>query len=56
MHNAGPSCNKVISVDKYLFETTLMRGFPVSSISSLQTKENLGPFQISMTQPFWEKR
>ena len=52
MHNARPSCNKVISLDKNLFETNLMGDFLVSSLSSLQTKGYLGPFQISMTQPF----
>ena len=52
MHNARPSCYKVISVDKKLFDKNLMGDFLVSSISSLQTKGYLGPFQRSMTQPF----
>ena len=42
MHNAGASCSKVISVDKYLFETNLMGDFLVSSTIPLQTKRYLG--------------
>ena len=55
MHNARTSCSEVISVDKYLFETNLMGDFLVSLISSLKAKRYLEPFQISMTEPFWEK-
>ena len=52
MHNASPSCSKVISVDKYLFDTNLMRDFLVRSITSLQTEGYLGRFQISMMELF----
>ena len=55
MYNASPSCSKVISVDKYLFERHLIGDFLVRSISSLQTEGYLAPFQISMTELFWEK-
>ena len=55
MHNARPSCIKVVSADKHLFEINLMKDFAVSSVSSLQTKGHLGPYQISMTEPLWEK-
>ena len=56
MHNTSPSCSKVISTDKYLFETNLMRDFLVSSVSSLQTEGYLGPFEISLTGLLLEKK
>ena len=55
MHDARPSCSKVISADKCLFEINLMKDFVFSSVSSLQTKGYLGPYQISVTESFWEK-
>ena len=58
MHNTSPSCSKVkvISADKYLFETNLMGHFLVSSISSLQTEGYLRPFEISLTGGFFGKK
>ena len=55
MHNTSPSYSKVISVDKYLFETkNLMGDFLVSLIGSLQTEGYLGPIQISLAGLFWK--
>ena len=42
-------------VDKCLFEINLMKDFVVSSVSSLQTKGYLGPYQMSVTESFLEK-
>ena len=42
-------------VDKCLFEINLMKAFVVSSVSSLQTKGYLGPYQMSVTESFLEK-
>ena len=55
MHNVSPSCSKAISVDKYFFETNLMREFFARSISYLETEGYLESFQMSMTELFWEK-
>ena len=55
MHNTSTSCSKVISVDKYLFETNLMVDVLVILISSLQREGNLGPIQIFLTRVFWKK-
>ena len=55
MHNTSPSCSKVISTDKYLVETNLLGDFIVSSVSSIQTEEYLGPFEISLTGLSWKK-
>ena len=54
MHITSPSYSKVISVDKYLFETNLVGEFLISLISSLQTLY-LGPIQIFLTGFFWKK-
>ena len=55
MHDTSPSCSKVISADKYSFETNLMGDFLDSFISSQQTEGYLGPFEISLTGLFLEK-
>ena len=55
MHNTSSSYSKVISVDKYLFETkNLMGDFLVSLVSSLQTEGYLGPIQIALAGLFWK--